>query len=744
MRLLKYVAFALGGFAALAAITVAFLLATFDAARVKSELARIVKDQKDRTLVIDGDLKLSFWPRLRLDLGRTSLSERGSEKEFAAFDQVQASVALWPLVLQRVVVDELRVDGVSATLIRGADGKFNFDDLITKQEQQSELVRFDVAGVRLTNGRVAYRDEKAGRAFDLTGVDLTTGRLGNVAEGPLSASFAASGDKPKLAGSFKLSGRYRIDLDQGQYAVAGLKFNAAGDAASLKALDLAVAADTLEVRPGTGGLDLASARLAVSGNAEAARYFLNAEVPLLALTAEKSSAAPISLQGQWVEGQNQADVKLALAAMEAVGNTVKIPEVRAEISAKQGPLALQAALKSPLAADLAAQAGELPALGGELILTHPDLAQKSVRVPLSGSLRADFAKSALGSTLSARLDDTTLKAQVDVPGAAPYAAGFDIDVDQIDVDRYFPPKPAPAAAPGKDADAAVDFSALKSLNVKGTARVGSLTLHNVKATNLRFTLGAAGGKLDVAPLAANLYQGTAAGSVRVSAEGNQIALRQDLTGVSLQPLLKDALGRDLIEGRGNLTLDVATGGASIAAMKRGLQGTARVAMKNGALRGVDLPQVVRDWKSLGSPKQAAVRRAIPDEKTAFSDFGASFRIANGVAHNSDLSARSPLLRLTGEGSIDIPAASANVLIKTSLLSAPPGLDARQFAPLKGVAIPVRASGPLDNLSYQVQAGELATEIVKSQIETRVSEGKAKLEQKAREELRKGLKGLFGG
>ncbi|MGB0127530.1 MAG: AsmA family protein [Rhodocyclaceae bacterium] len=745
MRLLKYVAFALGGFAALLAVTVAFLLATFDAPRVKAELARIVKEKKDRTLVIEGDLALSFWPRLSLDLGRTTLSERGSQKEFAALDQVRAAVALWPLVLRRVVVDEVRIDGVSATLIHSADGTFNFDDLLAKEEQESEIVRFDVAGIKLTNGHVVYRDEKAARTFDLTGVDIATGRLGNVAEGPVAATFNAASANPQLAASVKVSGRYRVDLDKRQYAVAGLRFNAAGDTGGLKALDLAVAAEKLEVRTDTGEFDLSQARCAINGSSGGDQFSLKAEVPTVTVAAGRSVAAPITLRAQWLGTQRQADVTLALASVEKVGTAMKIPEVKAEIDAKQGQLSVKGALSSALAADLSALAGELAGLSGEFALTHPDMAAKSVRVPVSGSLRADLAKSTFGAKLSARFDASTLNAQWDAPGAAPYGSAFDIDVDQIDVDRYFPPKPesAAASAPKEEPDA-IDFSALRSLNMKGTVRIGNLKMRNVKASNLRFTVGAAGGQLDIAPLAANLYQGTVAGSVRLNAEGNRIALRQDLTGVSVQPLLNDAFARDLIEGRGNVSVDVATGGVNLAAMKRALQGTARVAVKNGALRGVDLPQIVRDPKVRGAAKQDLTYQASPSKKTDFADLSASFQITGGVAQNSDLLARSSLLRLTGEGSIDIPAASANYLFRASLVGAPPGLEAREFAMLKGVAMPVRATGPLDNLAYQVQVGELATGVAKAQVGARVSEAEAQLQRKARDELQRGLKGLLGG
>ena len=81
--------------------------------------------------------------------------------------------------------------------------------------------------------------------------------------------------------------------------------------------------------------------------------------------------------------------------------------------------------------------------------------------------------------------------------------------------------------------------------------------------NVRAEVKAAGGRLDVAPLSANLYDGSLAGALSVNANNNQVALKQNLANVNINPLMKDALDKDVLEGRGNVALDVATTGTTV-------------------------------------------------------------------------------------------------------------------------------------------------------------------------------------
>ena len=95
-----------------------------------------------------------------------------------------------------------------------------------------------------------------------------------------------------------------------------------------------------------------------------------------------------------------------------------------------------------------------------------------------------------------------------------------------------------------------------------------------------------------------------------------------------------------------------TSGNLVSAMKRQLNGTARLELRDGAIKGIDLAGAVRTVKSKFGGKDAE-GTASQAEKTDFSELSATFDIKNGVAHNEDLSLKSPFIRVTGEGDVNL-------------------------------------------------------------------------------------------
>src|SRR5262249_50735082 len=151
---------------------------------------------------------------------------------------------------------------------------------------------------------------------------------------------------------------------------------------------------------------------------------------------------------------------------------------------------------------------------------------------------------------------------------APPAIHFDLEVDQLDIDRYFPP--TPAGKQQKQPEKPLDLTALRDLNATGTLRIGSLKANNLKATNVRLDVKASAGRVDFNPLTANLYQGTLASAVSINAApaAPTFAVKHHMTGISVGPLLKDLANNDMLEGKGNVTLDVTTQGNTESAMKK--------------------------------------------------------------------------------------------------------------------------------------------------------------------------------
>ncbi|MBI2224681.1 MAG: AsmA family protein, partial [Betaproteobacteria bacterium] len=131
--IVKSVLWLLAGIILILAAAAAYIAATFDPNEYKPQIVQAVKDRTQRNLRLDGDIKLAFFPRIAATLGRVSLSERGSEREFAEVGDFRVALKLLPLLSKQVVVETVEIKNLRAHLVRFKDGTTNIDDL-TKEK----------------------------------------------------------------------------------------------------------------------------------------------------------------------------------------------------------------------------------------------------------------------------------------------------------------------------------------------------------------------------------------------------------------------------------------------------------------------------------------------------------------------------------------------------------------------------------------------------------------------------------
>lgn len=373
-------------------------------------------------------------------------------------------------------------------------------------------------------------------------------------------------------------------------------------------------------------------------------------------------------------------------------------------------------------------------------------------IKLSSGYRLDFEKQKFAfSGIDLGLSDesagagaaTSLKGTIEV-ALAPQSIQFDLALDRVNLDPYLGTEKGKAPAAGKTgaptggADAPIDLSALKGLNLKGALKIDQFVASNVKLEKLNVGVQAALGRIDVNPLAASLYQGSLAGSASVNANTQRFSLKGQLEGVAIGPLLRDALNNDLLEGRGNVALDLQTGGNTVSSMKKALAGSAKLTLRDGALKGINLEATIRKARSLARSKpaaeQTAEQKAERTERTDLTELGASFLVKNGVAHNDDLSAKSPLLRLAGSGDVDIGAGTIDYLARVSVVGSSGGQGGKEAADLRGVTVPVKITGTLDAPRFRADLRAAAGDAVKQKAEEKV---KDEVKERARDRL-KGL------
>jgi len=684
LRLIKIVGIAL---VALLLVLAGTLYALFDGEKVKSELSRIVMEKTQRRLEISGPVALSLWPDVGVRLGRTTLSEHAGMQEFLAFDAARVSVAVLPLLSKQVAVKGLELDGLKATVVKKKDGTRSIDDL-TGGPAKKVGADDDPKGVQ-------------GKATPPLQIDISRVRVENA---QLTWRDEKSGSTTTFSDLDFSTGRVVADSGRKTLAIDALK-------------------------------------LAMQGKSGTDSFTLKLDAPRIALTPEQATGDALTLSATLAGRGRKLDAQFALSGISGALDKLEIAKFDLGVDMTSGETQLKAHLTSPVAANLAAQTLALEKLAGSLDLTHPALPMKQLKLPLAGRARVDLAQQTAQLALGTQFDESKIVSRLDLAKFTPLKLNFDLVIDRLDADRYFPPKPA--AASQTEPAAPLDFSALKGLDLSGAVRIGSLQVNHLKFADLNARLKAAGGRLDIAPLTANLYRGTLNGSLMLDANGNHLATRQTFSGIDIAPLLKDFANKDVLEGRGSVVLDISGRGATIPALKKSLTGSASLNLKDGAIKGINLAKSLRDIKARLGAKQDVTQQTRATEKTDFSELTASFRIAGGVAHNDDLAMKSPFLRLGGAGDIDIGNGRIDYLAKASVVSTSSGQEGKDLAQLKGITVPVRLTGPFENISWKIEFGSVVADAVKEKVQARVEEKKQEIQQKAGDKVKDKLKGLFG-
>ncbi len=771
MKILKYALFALGGLIVVIGAVLAYVAATFDPNQYKPQIVQAVKDKTQRTLKLDGDIKLSLFPSIGGRMGKATLSERASDKEFAAVQDLRIAVKLMPLLSKEVVVDAVEVKGLRANLTRFKDGTTNMDDLAgtpgaakpqPKTKEAPGQVNVDIASVGIEDAAITFTDQQAGAKYVLSKVNLKTGRIASGVPTKIELALAAQSDKPKLDLEGDLKVRLTFDLENKRYALEGLDLSAKGNAAGISNLSVKAKGD-VDARLATN--EFVASKLAVTATGKQAGGDLNVklDLPKLNITKDKVSGDKIVLDATTSEAKRKLVAKVEIPALEGNAQAFKAGQMTANLDLQQEGAKMQAKLTSPIAGSVTAQRIELSKLAATVKLDDPKLPKNPIDATITGSALLDLAKQTANLTFATKLDDSNINGRAGLARFTPPSYTFDINVDRLDADRYMAksetkgkPGGQPSEPKGKPREEPFDLTALKDLNANGTVKIGSLKVSNVKVSNIRLDVKGANGRLDVSPLTANLYQGSLAGALSVNAAATPaFAVKQNLTGVSIGPLLKDLADNDTLEGKGNVALDVTARGDTVTALKKALNGTAALDLADGALKGINIAGSIRNAKAtLGTLRGEKVQQADKSEKTDFSELKATFNIKNGVAHSSDLSLKSPLLRVGGEGDVNLGEDSINYLIKASIVGTSKGQGGRELAELQGVTVPVRVTGPLAAPSYKLDFNAMATDAVKQKledtvkrrIEERLGRGGTMDDKKEGSKggsLRDSLKGLFG-
>ena len=716
------------GLAVAGVVALAVLLPLyFDPNDFKQEIAEATKDKTGRDLTLAGDIGLSVFPWLGVELGESSLSNAPGfgDKPFAEFKNAAVRLQLMPLLRGEIEVGRVTLDGLRLRLAKNKQGVNNWQDMQAqmakedkpdavkegedKKEEKSsfEVKSLQVAGVDIKDAAVYWDDAQAGTNTKLESLNIETGTLVPGKPAPVELNFVIDLGEPNVTGQVNAKAQLNVDVENQRYAAQGLLFElvAIGEGVPNGKQTISLTADA--------SVDLAAQTLSLPN------LVLNAAGGQLIgkLDGKKIIDAPV-LSGSLV-GKNLSPRDI----MKTLGQDV------------------------PKTADSSV------------------LSSASLDVKFDGPLDNLQIK-----PLVAKLDDTNINGSASLRRNSPLVIGFDLNVDSIDLDRYLPPTDKPKAkdsggvkaappAEGKVAkkeksnddvnSTEIPLDALKSLNMDGQLRIAKLMVKGMKMDKVGMDVESRAGVLKIKPLDAALYQGNADIRGTVDANTARYTLQTDIKSVQSGALLKDLMGDDKLSGLANVKLNLTSSGKTVGAVRQALNGTVNVEFLEGKLKGFNLGQMLRAAYARFKGQPAPP----PEEQvTDFAALTLDGQINNGVMTRSDLNFKSPLFRVIGEGKLDLVNEGIDYLAKISVVDTLTGQGGKDLADLKGITIPLRLTGDLFAPNYKIDFGNMFEEKAKAKLdavkEERTEELKVKKKEKENElkdKLRdKFSSKLFGG
>ena len=516
-KILKYSLFGLGGIVLGLIIVVALFAVTFNPNDYKPMIVKLVQDKKQRTLNIEGDIKLAFWPKLGADLGRISLSEHNGDKEFAAVDGLKVSVALMPLLKKELVVDAVYVNGARANIVRYKDGTTNFDDLLSNDEEESsQEINFDISSINVSNSAVSFTDEATNNRYVVKQFNLKTGRVMLATPFDLTSDFIVSATAPKVEAKVKLQGNFMADPEARHFAVSKLDATVQGQLVDVQDADIRISGD-VDAKPENMEFLVDSLKLAISGKLDDARLTAELSAPRLVVKNDEVSGGKAELAFSQEKAGNSLKAQLVLADVKGSPREVQSSGVSGEFSLKQPDRSVESKFSSPFKGNLEALIFELPKLAGKIDIKDKALPKGAAQGEFALAVLADIKQEKVQSDFNLKVEDAKLKGDAAVAGFARPDIRFNLSGDKLDLNKLLgsnssksPSASKPAAKPAANAGAP-DLSALKDLLLQGNVNIGSIIYDKFHLSGLSLGIKADGKTLSVNPLNVRLDETTVKG-----------------------------------------------------------------------------------------------------------------------------------------------------------------------------------------------------------------------------------------
>ena len=658
-RLVKILLLGVAGLVGLLMIGAIALFLFFDPNDFRDEISAEVKGATGRDLVIEGDLSLSVFPWIAVNIGRTRLgnAEGFGDEPFLSFEEARLSVKLAPLLFQQTVtIGTVRLDSFSLNLEVAANGSSNWDDLgqagqtepaeeTADTANSGDTQALEIAEVRLRDASISFRDAQAGTSNTISGLSLSISSV--VAEEPfdVAAEFNFHADPAGVSGHLGLSSTMTISDGNQQFSIRDFTIKGNLDG---------VAAETTGYRFSAPGI--------------------NVDMPADRVTMGKMELSLLGLE------------------MSADVEPFSLSEMRPRMTLLVEPFSAKALMQT---------------LGVEA----PPTADPEALTRVSISSRAEVGATAVALTaMTLELDDTKMIGALSVPLTEQGAYQFELSADSIDLDRYMAPADSTASAPASsEDDIEIPVDLIRTLKAKGSLELKRALLSGMTFENMALGVNSANGQLRMHPVTAELFEGTYSGDVRINAASDipTLSVNENIKGVQLGPLAKAMFEQENITGTIEGSFKLSGGGSNLSAIRRDLDGSMAFTLADGAWEGTDL------WHKFRSAYALYKQRPPPEPKlparTEFSNVRVTGPVKDGVFSNDDLLVELPFVRMTGNGTVNLAEGQIDYEMRARVLEQPELVDATgesELDDLTEAVIPLSITGPLADPNIRLDVEEM--------------------------------------
>lgn len=519
--LFKKIAIGVAALLAVLLLLVVYLAVTFNPNDYKPTVIQLVKDKKQRTLDIKGEIKLSFWPKIGADLGEITLSEHQSDKQFAAIKSAKVALAVFPLLKKEIVVDTVYLDGAQVNVIQHADGSFNFDDLLSKDEEESQQINFDVQGIKVTNTQASFTNEKSGASYKVDQLNLTTGQVALKKPFDVATEFHLVANQPVIDAKATIKANVMADPEGKHFVVKGLDAQLKGGLLDGQGVTV-TAVGAVDVDAAKTALDVSGLKLALQGNFKGVERDVSLQAPALAVNPQLISSEKVVLALKQKDANGDLSVAVTLAELKGNQQTVESKGLTADVNLNAGARKVEGHFASPVKANLAEMIFEVPALAGKFDIKDPALPNGAMQGQFKLAAFANVKQEQAKSTFDLTLAETKLNGDISVAGFSTPHIGFKVHADTLNLTALLgkaDSKKQAAASSTKastKADKPADLSALKTLFLDGSINIGKILYSPYMLTGLNVGIKADGQKLALQGLDVKLDDSHIQGNVGIS------------------------------------------------------------------------------------------------------------------------------------------------------------------------------------------------------------------------------------